>query len=361
MQRVPALIVGGGPAGSAAAIGLARAGIRATILERQAGPQDVVCGGFLGWDALAALRSLGVDAAALGARPISRIRLVSADDQAEAALPRAAAGLSRRTLDAVLLTAAEAAGARVRRGEAVRSADLGRRCVRIDGGEELEGDALLLATGKHELRGAARPRDTSADPIGLRTSLTPSPELERSLSGVIELHLFDGGYAGLLLQEDGKANLCLSAARPRLKAAGGIEKLIAELAHELPMLAERLRDGQPGEWSAVSGVPYGWRAATTTSGIYRVGDQAVVIASLAGDGIAIALTSGKAAAEAIADEQEAEDYQRAFSRQARRPIEAAEALRWAAEHPAPRRIAMGVLKRAPRLTGLAALLTRIGR
>ena len=86
-----------------------------------------------------------------------------------------------------------------------------------------------------------------------------------------------------------------------------------------------------------------------------------MIASLAGDGIAIALTSGKAAAEAIAAGRPAEDYQRAFSRQARRPIEAAEALRWAAEHPAPRAVAMGVLKRAPRLTGLAALLTRIAR
>ena len=58
------------------------------------------------------------------------------------------------------------------------------------------------------------------DPFGLRTALAPWPRLERALDGVIELHLFDGGYAGLLLQEDGSANLCLSAARRRLKAAG---------------------------------------------------------------------------------------------------------------------------------------------
>jgi flavin-dependent dehydrogenase len=361
MNRLSALIVGGGPAGSAAGIGLARAGIEATIIERHAEPQDVVCGGFLGWDALAALRGLGIDAAALGARPISRLRLVSAGDSAEAGLPHMAAGLSRRALDAALLGAAGSAGVRVRRGQAVRSADLGRRCIRIDGGEEYEGEALLLATGKHELRGAARPGDTSGDPIGLRTALAPSAGLERMLEGVIELHLFDGGYAGLLLQEDGRANLCLSAARRRLKSAGGIEPLIAELARELPALSERLRDGQPAGWSAVSGIPYGWRAATTAPGIYRVGDQAAVIASLAGDGIAIALTSGGAAAAAIATGQPAEDYQRAFSRQARRPIGAAEALRWAAEHPAPRATAFGLLKRAPRLTGLAALLTRIAR
>ncbi len=86
-----------------------------------------------------------------------------------------------------------------------------------------------------------------------------------------------------------------------------------------------------------------------------------MIASLAGDGIAIALTSGKAAAEAIAAGRPAEAYQRAFSRQALRPIEAAEALRWAAEHSIPRAAVLGVLKRAPRLTGLAAVLTRIAR
>src|SRR3954462_15726511 len=106
MRRAPALIVGGGPAGSAAAIGLARAGIHAQILERSAAPHDMVCGGFLGWDALAALRGLGGDAGGLGAGTINRPRLVSADTATEAALPHPAAGLSRRTLDAALLAAA---------------------------------------------------------------------------------------------------------------------------------------------------------------------------------------------------------------------------------------------------------------
>src|SRR4051794_41197896 len=120
MRRAQALIVGGGPAGSAAAITLARAGVACEVLERSREPQDMVCGGFLGWDALAALSSLGVDAHALGARPITRLRLVSAESEAEAALPHAAAGLSRRTLDGALLAAAEAAGAIVRRGVTVR-------------------------------------------------------------------------------------------------------------------------------------------------------------------------------------------------------------------------------------------------
>jgi flavin-dependent dehydrogenase len=360
VRRAAALIIGGGPAGSAAAIGLARAGLEPELIERTAEPHDIVCGGFLGWDALATLGKLGIDAVSLGARPITRMRLLSSKRRIEAPLPRAAAGLSRRTLDTFLLAAAEQAGATVRRGRTAKAADLDSRTVRLDDGEEIEAGIMLLATGKYELRGASRPRDTSRDPVGLRAALAPSPALARALAGVIELHLFDGGYAGLLLQEDGSANLCLSAARARLKAAGGVEPLIVELASELPSLAERLGQSEPGPWSAVSGVPYGWRARETVPGVYRVGDQAAVIASLAGDGIAIALASGMAAAEAVVKGQPAPAFQRGFARRARRPIGIGELLRGSAEHPLRREALMRLLRLAPRLPTLAARLTRIG-
>jgi flavin-dependent dehydrogenase len=360
VRRAAALIVGGGPAGSAAAIALARAGVEAELVERAEGPHDVVCGGFLGWDALAALERLGLDPAALGARPIRRLRLVSAKRSLEVALPRLAAGLSRRALDEALVRTAAEAGAKVRRGRAVRAADLAERRVRLDDDEEIEAGALVLATGKHELRGAHRPVDISSRPLGLRTSLDPSPALGAALDGMIELHLYDGGYAGLLIQDDGSANLCLSASRERLKEAGGIEPLVARLADELPAFATRLGQGRAGEWSAVSGVPYGWRASSTADGVYRVGDQAAVIASLAGDGIAIALESGTAAARAIAAGIPAEDFQRDWARRALQPVGLAEVLRRSAEHAAARRAMMGLLGWFPSLAPLAARLTRIG-
>jgi flavin-dependent dehydrogenase len=360
MRRTAALILGGGPAGSAAAIALARAGIEAELIERTEGAHDTVCGGFMGWDALAALGRLGIDSAALGARPIRRLRLISAKRSIEVALPRLAAGLSRRTLDEALLDAAGTAGAAIRRGRTVRAADLAERRVRLDDEEAVAGEALVLATGKHELRGAARPVDISTRPLGLRTSLAPGPGLAAALDGVIELHLYDGGYAGLLLQEDGTANLCLSASRDRLKAAGGIEALVARIAGELPAFAGRLAGGEAGEWSAVSGVPYGWRASATVEGVYRVGDQAAVIASLAGDGIAIALESGIAAAGAIAGGVSAPEFQRGWARRARQPVGLAEALRRSAEHGRSREAMMGLLGWFPSLAPLAAKLTRIG-
>lgn len=360
MRRADVLIVGGGPAGAAAAIRLARAGRAPELIERTTGPHDVVCGGFLGWDALAALARLGIDAAGLGARPIRRLRLIGGGRTVEAVLPHEAAGLSRRTLDAALLAAAGAAGAAVTRGLAVRAADGETRRVRLDDDGEIAAEALLIATGKHALRGVARAADTAAGAVGLRTALGPSPALDRALAGAIELHLFDGGYAGLLLQEDGRTNLCLSVAQARLKREGGVEGLVATLQRELPALAKRMAEGPAPDWLAISGVPYGWRARETAPGLWRIGDQASVIASLAGDGIAIALASGMAAADALLAGTSADVWQREWAARARRPLAVAEGLRWAAERPVPRRALMRLLGWAPGAAGAAARLTRIG-
>lgn len=351
MRRASALIVGGGPAGAAAAIVLGEGGTRPVLIERSAGKRDIVCGGFLGWDALAALRRLGLDPDALGARPIRRLRLIDGRRVVEADLPRAAAGLSRRRLDGAMFGLAERAGATVLRGRAART--LAGRRLRLDDGEEIAADALFLATGKHELRGAARAIGDRPVSVGLRATLPAMPDL----AGTIELHLFDGGYAGLLVQEDDSVNLCLTVTRARM--TGRPEALVAELAAEAPRLGERLAAGMPASWEAVAGVPYGWRARAGDEDCYRLGDQAAVIASLAGDGIAIALASGAAAARACLAGESPAAYQRRFARRAARPVAIAEALRKLAAQPGRRRFMMG-LAGMPGVARAAARLTRIG-
>jgi flavin-dependent dehydrogenase len=334
------------------------------LIERSRGPRDIVCGAFLGWDALAALQSLGVDPEGLGAKQINRLRLLSPGATAEAPLPRAAAGLSRRTLDEALLRAAVEAGAQLIRGICVRSADETDLRVQLDDGASIEADALFLATGKHELRGLARPGAAAfGHPVvGLRAELKASPALLQALTGYVELHLFEDGYAGLLVQEDDKVNLCLSVAAHRLKRAGNVEALLNSLSLESPHMADRLAHAPAAsQWQAIAGVPYGWRAKTTSPGLFRLGDQAAVIASLAGDGVAIALTSGIEAASSYLAEGPggAASYQRSFSARAARPLLIAGVLRSAAEHGTSRPLLLALTRTAPGLAALAARLTRV--
>jgi flavin-dependent dehydrogenase len=365
MIRQRPLIAGGGPAGSAAAILLARGGARPMLIERTREAHDVVCGGFLGADAIALLGRLGIDVAALRARPVDRVRLIAGRRAIETRLPFPAAGLSRRTLDAAMIAMARREGAVVERGITIRQIDPAARRLDLSDSASLESDALFIATGKHDVRGGGRPVDAAGpDPaIGFRIALAPSSALTTALQGVIELHLFAGGYAGLLLQEDGTANLCLSIAQSRLRDAGGRpEALIAALAHA-PMLGDRLGMAlSTGSWSSIARVAYGWRRQAGTEGIFRLGDQAAVIASLAGDGIAIALASAcRASAACLAKGPEgAIDFQHGFSRHVRRPLALAGLLRRAGENNRVAGPLIALLGHCPGLVRLAASATRVG-
>lgn len=367
MRRAAALIVGGGPAGATAAILLARAGVKPLLVERERETGDALCGGFLSWHTLAALDRLGLDRGALGGVPIDRVRLFAGRHRAEALLPAAAVGLSRHALDSALLALAARSGAGVERGVAVREAEAeAERHVRLEDGGTIRADALLLATGKHDLRGLHRPREAAGDDpaLGLRLHLAAGPGLSGAIRGVIELHLFDRGYAGLLLQQDGRANLCMAVRKSRLAEAGGKpDALLAAIAAEAPALAERLAAAQalPG-FDAVGAVPYGWRAHDTAPGLFRLGDQAGVIASLAGEGVGIAIASGTRAAHMLiaGGPDAAQAYQRALARRLRGPVRTAEGLRAIGERPAVAPLLAAAMRAAPGLARLLARATRIG-
>src|SRR5580698_6494445 len=118
------LILGGGVAGCAASIALARKGLSVTLIEREPTPRHKVCGEFLSGEALEDLHALGIDVATLGAVPIDYVRLAAARRAAEAPLPFPAASLTRKALDTALIAEAIAAGVRVERGRSVQSLSL---------------------------------------------------------------------------------------------------------------------------------------------------------------------------------------------------------------------------------------------
>ncbi len=368
MSGADIAIIGGGPAGSAAAAWAAEAGARVILLERTAGPHDKVCGEFVSVEAVGLLRGLGLDLEGLGAVPIDRVRLVGGGRAAQSPLPFPAMSLSRRVLDEAMLELAASRGTELRRGVAARGVEVAPDGVRIllsDGGE-VTARTLFLATGKHELRGMARGPGIQTGMIGLKMHLALDPAQAADLAGATELLLFPGGYAGLQPVDGNRANLCLLVRRERYQRLDRCwPRLMAELAAGSPLWRARMA-GARELWQrplSIYGVPYGHVAPEEVGPVYRLGDQMAVIPSFAGDGIAIALRSARLAVDAWAEAQGtggdgAANYHLAAARRFAGVRLAARAAR-AMEGPHLQRAVLAAASRLPRLLSWAAARTRL--
>jgi flavin-dependent dehydrogenase len=367
------LIIGAGPAGSAAAIQLAMHGIPVRLLERQTGPHHKVCGEFISYEAAHYLEHLGVNLPALGAKPVHQVRFYNGESELEFELPFTAWSLSRRTLDAALLDQAQEAGATVAQGRVVthlsRAADgweITTRDRSTAVSARLSARTIFLATGKHELRNWKRNIQASRQQnfIGFKMHFSPSLLVQAQWQGAVEIHLFDGGYAGLEPIEGGDLNLCFLIRQEIYKACGSNwPALLDWLACRSPHLRQRLANLTPcwNEPLAISGVPYGYidSSRNAVPGLFRLGDQAAVIPSFAGDGIAIALHTAVLAAQIHAAGGDAKMYQQRAYQDLTRPVRNATWLAQLLSHPGGRKAAFACARLWPKLLTTMIRRTRV--
>ncbi len=356
------LVLGGGLAGGAAAILLRRAGIPVRLLERESEPHHKICGEFLSIEAQRDIAGLGIDTRRLGAVSIDRVRLVSGARQVEAPLPFTAQGISRKILDEALLDLAAQNGARIDRG--VRVTEVADREVVTNIGS-CQADRILLATGKHDVRGAKRPNLAPRNAyVGFKMHWRASCRELSEMRGFIELVLFEGGYAGLQLVAPDVLNLCLIVRRDRLaECGGGWDDLLGSLLRE-PGLARRIGDAQAlfERPLTIANLPYGYVCdprSPVPEGVFRLGDQAAMTASLSGDGMAVALRSAYIAAESLAKGIPAKDYHERVRQTNSRQVRRAMMLQKVTESPLAATLGFGLLRLCPRLLGTLAGATRL--
>jgi len=290
MTRV--VIIGAGPAGSAAAIRLAGAGVGVTVVERSAFPRIKVCGEFISPAATEMLESIvpARDLLAAGARRVGRLVLEVGESEFAWDLPEPAWAVSRETLDAMLLNRASQAGARVVQPASVRSVQYSEDGASVDlgDGSALRADLVVHADGSG--------RHDPAGPVGCDPRLIGMKCHLRDAEGIdgVRLRAGDGAYVGTIGVEGGLATCALVARKSR----------IAEAAGDADIMVGRLWRGYRREWRASE-----WRSCGVARSGYvraghvrslRIGNAAAAVDPIGGEGIGLALWAGVKAASFIA-------------------------------------------------------------
>ena len=201
MQRFDAVIVGGGPAGSATAIELARSGARVVLVDRATFPRDKPCGGGLTTRAFA---RCPVDPTPVVEDEVDlvELRFRYGDTVVRHANAPVIRMTQRRNLDAFLLNAARDAGVDVREGARVETID---DTTVVAGGMRVIGDVVVGADGANGI---------AARSLALGTGIVHGVALEGNVGygeldrsryehrAVVELADIPGGYAWVFPKGD---------------------------------------------------------------------------------------------------------------------------------------------------------------
>jgi len=315
MAGFDVLIAGAGPAGSVAALVLARAGVAVKLIDRATFPREKLCGDTINPGTLAILRRLGL------ASPIEERGLRVAGMRVtgpggvsvETRYPDGLHGLAitRCDLDDILLRAAIAAGASFEPGIVVRAPVIENR----DGDEVLEGviadtpagrvqwpaRVVIAADGRRStlafsLKLTRHPAAPKRWAIGSRFDVPPGP----AMFG--EMHIRPGRYIGVAPLPGGCSNVCL------VMPAGGegcdFGDPPALLAREI-QAEPLLRDRFSGRTMVRPPVMLGPLAVEPTgrfvNGLLLAGDAAGFVDPMTGDGLRFAVGGGELAAAAASD------------------------------------------------------------
>ena len=315
------LVVGAGPAGSAAARTLALAGFDVVLVDAQAFPRDKVCGDGLIPDAHHAMRKLGVlDEVMSLARRVAHVGVIGPNGK-RIDVPGTVAVLPRRELDHVLCRAAAAAGARMfaplRFVGAIEEERAGAATVigaRLQSGtevHELKASWVLIASGAvpQALQAAGMCTRRTPSGIALRGYVkNPAMTTRITALDVVWHPRLKPGYGWIFPCPEGVFNIGVGVAHSHSKGRDGRHTMhdinlreVFQAFTEVYEPARALIAG--GEWTGeLKGAPLRCSldgAVLSRPGLIVTGEAAGSTYAFTGEGIGKAMETGILAAEAM--------------------------------------------------------------
>jgi flavin-dependent dehydrogenase len=281
-------VIGGGPAGTSAAITAAQLGFRALLLDAGSFPRHKVCGEFISGEAFSILESLLCSDALFANVPnVCKARIFVDDHVAALAVSPPASSVSRYELDLALWQKAIDAGVGTCERTAVRDVlQEGEFFTVITENDKVKARAVIDASGRWSKLRRVRPASGNHW-IGLKGHF-----YEAGGSDSCDLYFFRGGYCGIQPLANGRVNAAAMVRPDVARSLAGVFSQNSEL------------NARSRNWRAasetVSTAPLFFAAPRTNDrGMALAGDAAAFIDPFAGDGISIALHSGRMATLAL--------------------------------------------------------------
>jgi flavin-dependent dehydrogenase len=298
LKRV--VIIGGGLAGLITAIQVARAGVSCAVFEKKAFPFHRVCGEYISNEVVPFLTAHRLFPAQFEPPQIRNFMLSSVSGKyVRMPLDLGGFGISRYTFDNFLYEQAVASGVEFYTGEEVQSIRFVANHFEVQTARRSqEVDLVVGAYGKrskldHVLK---RPFIQRRSPyLGVKYHLrTQHP------SDLIALHNFPGGYCGMSNIEEGKTTLCYLSHRDSMKKSGDIHTLEERFLYRNPLIQSVFENAsflfeKP---EVINEISFETKEPVVKH-VLMAGDAAGMIAPLCGNGMAMAIRSGKILGELV--------------------------------------------------------------
>jgi len=300
-------IIGGGPAGSMAAIYLARAGFDVCLIEKKKFPRDILCGEFLSEEVTTILKELQLFEEFLALNPVLISRFKSVNESGTeiySNLSFPAYALRRSLFDIFLLNEAINSGANVYQSA---EADF----IRREGNKFLVGiikqnniedilvkvSHVIAAYGKQNSFDKKLKRDfiiSSSGLNGIKFHI-PNSSIKNYSVDEISIYTAEDIYCGMNTISESETTLC--ALDKRTNGESSPRKRLLKLLESNKNFGDLFN---PGFENTLNDLPiygtgniYFGRRKIVENHIFMIGDAAGVIAPIAGNGIGMAFQSAK--------------------------------------------------------------------